>query len=359
MATALPPSTDFTGSAVTEGGFKTAITSQRDFLAGLLGADGTILTAHQTMMLPYNGSNAKSAAYTVAAADRGKVIYATGAGGWTLTLPTTITADFGVGFFVGLKNMTTGTITIARSGSDTIDGAASISIEAGASAQLFIAATAAWVSMGASASANGELRAIRYYGGTTTWTKLAGLKRIRVICIGGGGGAGGALNSGCTSGGGGGGYAENFFDQSSVGASVTVTIGGGGSGGSLAVNGGTGGTSSFGGLIYATGGGGSPYSSSTPNYTPGAGGSGAGGLVMAGETGGMVHVATADNFIVTGKGGSSLKGFGGASVRSAGLTTANGTNGSAYGGGGSGCRGAANATGGSGAQGIVIVEEYY
>jgi hypothetical protein len=45
MATPLPPSTDFTGAAVTEGGAKTAYSSQRTFLADLLGTDGVILTA--------------------------------------------------------------------------------------------------------------------------------------------------------------------------------------------------------------------------------------------------------------------------------------------------------------------------
>lgn len=46
---ALPASVDFTGSAVTEGGFKTAITSLRDYLAGLLGTDGTTATALSTL----------------------------------------------------------------------------------------------------------------------------------------------------------------------------------------------------------------------------------------------------------------------------------------------------------------------
>ena len=39
--TALPPSTDFTGASVTEGGFKTAITALRTFISELLGTDGT------------------------------------------------------------------------------------------------------------------------------------------------------------------------------------------------------------------------------------------------------------------------------------------------------------------------------
>ena len=40
MPNALPPSADFTGSGVTEGGFKTALNSMRAFLADLLGTTG-------------------------------------------------------------------------------------------------------------------------------------------------------------------------------------------------------------------------------------------------------------------------------------------------------------------------------
>jgi hypothetical protein len=46
---ALPPSTDFTGAAVTEAGFKTAITGLRDYLSGLFGTDGVAGTARDTV----------------------------------------------------------------------------------------------------------------------------------------------------------------------------------------------------------------------------------------------------------------------------------------------------------------------
>ena len=45
----LPASTAFTDSSVTEGGFKTAISDQRAYLAGLLGTDGTTATALSTL----------------------------------------------------------------------------------------------------------------------------------------------------------------------------------------------------------------------------------------------------------------------------------------------------------------------
>lgn len=49
MPTALPAATDFTGAAVTEGGFKTALTSLRTYLAELLGTDGSVATALGTL----------------------------------------------------------------------------------------------------------------------------------------------------------------------------------------------------------------------------------------------------------------------------------------------------------------------
>jgi hypothetical protein len=53
--TALPPSSDFTGASVTEGGFKTAITSMRDYLSGLLGDSGTLATGRNTLLAGIDG----------------------------------------------------------------------------------------------------------------------------------------------------------------------------------------------------------------------------------------------------------------------------------------------------------------
>lgn len=46
---ALPAATDFTGAAVTEGGFKTAITNLRGYLSALFGDDGTAATARNML----------------------------------------------------------------------------------------------------------------------------------------------------------------------------------------------------------------------------------------------------------------------------------------------------------------------
>jgi len=124
----LPPSSDFTGSSVTEGGFKTALTSLRNFLAGLLGTDENnkvaALTALGALM---NSGLTKTGAYTVVAADKGKVIRCNG----TFTLSITAAATLADGFAFAVLNEGTGTITIDPNGSELIDGATTKALAAG------------------------------------------------------------------------------------------------------------------------------------------------------------------------------------------------------------------------------------
>lgn len=127
MPTPLPASTDFTGSAVTEGGFKTAISNQRTFLAGLLGTTGGVDTALATLGALGGQSVAKTAAYTVVAADRGKVIDCNG----TFTLSLTAAATLGAGFSFIVVNTGSGTITIDPNASELINGAATETVTAG------------------------------------------------------------------------------------------------------------------------------------------------------------------------------------------------------------------------------------
>lgn len=137
--TALPAAADFTGAAITEGQFKTAITDQRAFLAGLFGADGTQATALATLGAILNGTLSKSAAYTVVAGDRGKLIDAT-TGTWTLAL--TAAATLGAGFAFAVKNSGAGVITIDPNGSEAIDGATTITLAAGESCLVLCDGTA-------------------------------------------------------------------------------------------------------------------------------------------------------------------------------------------------------------------------
>lgn len=127
MAT-LPPSSDFTGSAVQEGGFKSAITTMRSYLNDLFGSDSSNKAlARETLQIPISGTTAKTGAYTAVAGDCGQVLNCTGT--WTLTLTSAIT--LGDGWNVAVANTGSGTITVNTSLSQLIDGATSITILAG------------------------------------------------------------------------------------------------------------------------------------------------------------------------------------------------------------------------------------
>lgn len=146
MPTALPASSAFTGASVTEGDFKSAITSLRDYLAGLFATDGATVTALLTMGAPLSGMLTKSGAYGVVAGDKGKLIDCSGT--WSLTLLAAATAADG--FTVGVRNSGSGVITVDPNLSETIDGGATLAINAGESLILYCDGTK-WLSVGKSA----------------------------------------------------------------------------------------------------------------------------------------------------------------------------------------------------------------
>jgi hypothetical protein len=158
---ALPASADFTGAAVTEAQFKTAITGQRDFLSGLLGTDGTIPTGLSTLKALCSAANARSAgSYSLLAADRGKVIHVTGSGASAFTVPVTSTTDFGIGWACAIRNdCSSGDITLTRSSTDTIDGGTSVVLAPGQSTILAITAAGKWVTIGKGSGAASEAAA--------------------------------------------------------------------------------------------------------------------------------------------------------------------------------------------------------
>ena len=71
MTTALPAASDFTGAAVTEGQFKSAITDLRSFLSGLLGTSGVTADARAALQVLMAATASKSTAYTATTADNG------------------------------------------------------------------------------------------------------------------------------------------------------------------------------------------------------------------------------------------------------------------------------------------------
>lgn len=152
--TALPASSDFTGSTVTEGQFKAAITNLRDFLSGLLGADGLTATALATLGAMASATVDKSAAYTVVTTDRGKCINATGT--WTLSLPAAATA--GPGWSMAIRNSNAGLITIDPNGAELINGVATVALVPGHGVMLVCSGTA-WLTvglLGSEAGAHGD-----------------------------------------------------------------------------------------------------------------------------------------------------------------------------------------------------------
>ena len=208
-------------------------------------------------------------------------------------------------------------------------------------------------------------KTVQVFTASGAWSKPIGCRYVRVRAVGGGGGGGGvvAAASQCAVGGGGAGgsYAEGTYDVTST-SSLTVTIGAGGTAGAgTGANGGGGGQSSFGGLLTAPGGGGGGFMATGTAVTTAAGGaSGNGG------TGGSINAQGNDGGLairVSGAGG--LPGFGGHGPFGGSGRPPNGAgtgrNATAPGGGGGGAYSlsATGFAGGTGADGIVIVEEYY
>lgn len=189
----LPPSTDFTNSSVTEGQFKTAMTYLREYLASLLGTDGTIATALGALMVAFNSTSSKGVNYTVIASDRGKVIECTA----TLELALTAAATLGGGFMFVVNNTGTGTVTINPNGTETIDDATTKTIGAGQECIIFCNGsqffTLGMPSMPGVTSLNGQTGAITNtnYGSIGSYviaaenTYTAGLERLPDVTVAG------------------------------------------------------------------------------------------------------------------------------------------------------------------------------
>lgn len=225
------------------------------------------------------------------------------------------------------------------------------------------------------------VKRIYLYNGTTTYTPTSGVSALHIEALGGGGAGGGAgagvaaTSFGIGSGGGGGGGARLWSTGNVVGAH-TVAIGAAGAVGATGANaGGNGGATTFADTTAATvlqanggtGGAGGVVGAALGGRGPGgAGGTASGtpaesptGTTWQGEDGdwGMQFAPTvAATGGLSGKGGGSQYGSGGASVQTSGAGSA----GRKYGGGGSGGIDSAATTriGGAGAAGIMVVEEW-
>ncbi len=195
----------------------------------------------------------------------------------------------------------------------------------------------------------------RVFTSSGTYTPTPGTKRIRVTITGGGGGGGGckAISNNETFFGAGGGAGGTVITTLILTKdSYPVTIGAGGAGGVSATNGLKGGDSSFGSVIAPGGEGGGKVGVTNTN-------GGNGGVPNIGDiriTGGDGGDGQSGNISVSGEGGASYWGGGGRAGAGGGVR------GRAYGSGGGGAYDAGysgtSMTGGKGADGVCIIEEF-
>lgn len=201
----------------------------------------------------------------------------------------------------------------------------------------------------------GRLISTRVFTSSGTYIPTPGTKRIRVTITGGGGGGGGckATSNNETFFGAGGGAGGTIISiMTPTQNSYPVTIGAGGAGGVSATNGTRGGNSVFASLIAPGGAGGGKVGVTNTN-------GGNGGVPSTGDiriTGGDGGDGQSGNISVSGEGGTSHWGGGGRAGAGGGVS------GKAYGSGGGGAYDAGysgtSMTGGKGAAGICIIEEF-
>lgn len=201
---------------------------------------------------------------------------------------------------------------------------------------------------------DGTFRSVQVFTttGANTWTKPAGLRRVRVTTTGGGGSGSGSGNAGNRggSGGGSGGTSIKTIAAASLGSTETATVGTGGSAPLAGAAGNNGGTSSFGAHCSGAGGVGGNFGASYG----GSGGAGSSGDINV--TGGDGDAGNT-TLGMGGAGGASFWGGGG----SGGSGDQAGSVGKAYGsgGGGGGTSDASGDVGGAGKDGIIVVEEFF
>ncbi|EMP0365440.1 tail fiber protein [Escherichia coli] len=201
----------------------------------------------------------------------------------------------------------------------------------------------------------GRLISTRVFTSSGTYIPTPGTKRLRVTITGGGGGGGGckATSNNETFFGAGGGAGGTIISiMTPTQNSYPVTIGAGGAGGVSATNGTRGGNSVFASLIAPGGAGGGKVGVTNTN-------GGNGGVPSTGDiriTGGHGGDGQSGNIGVSGEGGTSHWGGGGRAGAGGGVS------GKAYGSGGGGAYDAGysgtSMTGGKGAAGICIIEEF-
>jgi hypothetical protein len=288
---------------------------------------------------------ARSSDTMLGAGQFGATIVATGT--WTQTLDAA--ATLGVGWMCYYRNDGTGVVTIDPNGAETIDGAATIALPAGASC-VILCDGAALKSIGRAQSVKRVTRQV-FTSGSGTYTTPAGATRINVRLVGAGGG-GGASNTNAGASGG-----DTTFG--------TLTGGGGAGGSASSTSAAAGGTATGGDINFAGSGGHAGFSgdNSSALAAGGPGGAsafgGAGAAGASGTAGGAAAANTGSGGGGAGQTAQSCGGGGGSGGYVEKLILApSATYAYAVGAGGNGAA-AGGQAGGNGAAGIIIVDEFY
>lgn len=329
--TAIPAKSSFTGASVTEGDFKTSLETLIDYLTGMLGSSGTQAAALQSLGALGGTVTTRATAYTVVASDRGQVISCSGT--WTLSL--TSAATLGSGFVVAAVNTGSGVITIDPAGTETVNGNATWTLNAG-DAVAMVSNGVNWLVFASYIKPSTPKQSgMQVFTSNGTFYVPDGVTRVKATVVGGGAG-GGFPSYANSSAGGGAGVSIKSISGLTPGAAIAVTVGSAGSGAGVNGN-----SSSFGGYCTASGGlangNGGTATGGDINLVGGSGGTASsyGGGGGAGGASGSEGFADGTG----GQGGAGMFGSGGKGFSSA----------SGYGNGG----GAGNC---SGSPGIVIVE---
>ena len=210
------------------------------------------------------------------------------------------------------------------------------------------------------------LKSMSYLTSTTlaNYTVPAGVHRLHVRAVGGGAGgggtSGGAATSAAAAGGGGGAYAEQIYSVNPADV-ISYQVGAGGAGGAAGFNTGSVGLETdFGTLVVPGGNGGPGMAAGTIELGTncGSGGGFATNALFTVKGGdGIAGIRIDATFGYSGNGGTS---FVAGAVRGRAAAAGAGNTASGKGGGGSGAKsvGAGDYAGGSGADGVIIVEEY-
>ena len=325
--TAIPAKSAFTGASVTEGDFKTSLETLIDYLTGMLGSSGTQAAALQSLGALGGTITTISTDRTVVAADRGKIFSCIG---WRL-ISLTSAATLGSGFVVAFVNADSGVCTIDPVGSETVNGNATWTLNAGDSVALVSNGVNWLVVAGYIKPATPKQSGMQAFTSNGTFYVPDGVTRVKVTVVGGGAGGGDVR------GGGGAGISIKNISGLTPGAAIAVTVGAAGSG---RLNGNS---SSFGGYCTANGG-----------FANGNGGTATGGDInLSGGLGGPIQAnAFSGGGGAGGASGTFGIGYGPMGSGGAGMFGSGGDGNASASGYGNGGGGGAL----SGSPGIVIVE---